>query len=106
MAERALFALHGFALVLSLAAALAWPRVGEAALLLPLGPGGAAKAFAWADAERAEYLAIDPAGARVIARIPSGDSLLRALASGILPVAARERGCRTPNQESLSQWKN
>jgi hypothetical protein len=104
--ERILFALHGFALVLALTAALAWPRVGEAALLVPLVPGGSAQAYAWADAERAEYLAIDPSGARVIARVPSNDSLLRALASGILPVAAGARGCQTPIEGNLPQWKN
>jgi hypothetical protein len=105
-AERALFALHGFALVLALTTALAWPRVGEAALLVPLAPDGSAQAYAWAEAEGAEFLAIDPAGTRVIARIPSGDSLLSALASGILPVAARPRTCRPPRNGSSASWKN
>jgi hypothetical protein len=105
-ADRALFALHAFALVLALVAALAWPRVGEPALLVPLGFGGANRAYAWADAERAEYLAIDRAGTRVIARIPSSDSLLSALASGILPVAARARGCRYVSQEDQTPWKS
>ncbi len=104
--ERALFALHGLALGLALAAALAWPRVGEPALLVPLGADRMARAFAWADGERAEYLAIDPAGGRVIARIPSNHSLMRALANGIVPVAARTPGCAARSNGRTLQWKN
>ena len=101
-ADRALFVLHGFALVLASATALVWPRAGEAALLVPLGADGTARAIAWADAEQAEFLAIDPAGARMITRIPSGASLTRALARGILPLAVRDPRCRPAKQEGLS----
>jgi hypothetical protein len=101
-----MFALHGFALLLALVAALAWPRVGEPALLVPLGLGRTDRAYAWADAEHAEYLAIDPSGTRVIARIPSSGSLLSALASGVLPVAARARGCRKITQKGQTLWKS
>ena len=96
--DRGLLAIHGLALALALAIALAWPRVGEPALLVPLGGERLARSLAWGEAERAEYLAINGEDGRVIARIPSGDSLLRALASGILPVAARTSGCAVKGQ--------
>jgi hypothetical protein len=47
--ERALVALHGFALVLARAAAPVWPRAGQAALLAPLGHSDFAGALRWAD---------------------------------------------------------
>jgi len=84
--------LHGAAALLALAAALVWPRPGQAALLVPVSGGGMATALAWAEAEQADYLTIDPARERVIARVPSNISLMRALGSGIVPVAARGAG--------------
>jgi hypothetical protein len=92
--ERALFALHGFALVLALAAALVWPRAGQAALLVPMGHSDIGGALRWADAEQAQLLALDSARGRVIARISSNDSVVRALAFGLIPVAARAPGCK------------
>lgn len=104
--ERALFALHGLALTLALLAALAWPRVGEPALLLTPGDAHLGRAFAWAESEEAEYLAIDTRAGRVIARIPSNHSLMRALAHGIVPVAARNAGCAAPSKGSTTPWKS
>lgn len=104
--EGALLALHGLALPFALATALAWPRVGEPALLLSLGDAPMARAFAWAESEKAEFLAIDGTAGRVIARIPSNDSLLRALAQGIVPVAARAAGCAPSSQERTTSWKS
>lgn len=97
-AERALFGLHGLALVLALAAALAWPRPGQPVLLVPIGGGGIASALARASAGDVRLLAIDPLRARVIARIPADRSPIAALAAGILPVAVRYRGCADPSQ--------
>lgn len=101
-AERALFVLHGFAMLLALAAALVWPRAGQAALMVPLGRSDLGEVLRWADAEQAPLLAIDPARGRVIARISSNGSVLRALASGLVPVAARAPGC-TPKRQRLTR---
>lgn len=97
-ADRALFALHGLALVLALAAALVWPRAGQAALMVPLGRSDIGSALRWADAEQAQLLALDPARGRVIARISSNESLLHALAFGLVPVAARAPGCKQQDE--------
>lgn len=104
--ERALFAVHGLALVFAVAVALAWPRAGEPAVLVPLGPGGIADAFVWADAEGAEFFAIKPESGRVIVRVPSNHSLLQALASGIVPVATRAAGCKAPDSRRTQSWKS
>jgi hypothetical protein len=95
-ADRAVIALHTGAMLLALVAALVWPRPGQAALLVPLGPDGLAAALDWADAEGAPLLALDTASGRVIARISTNDSLLRAISSGLVPIAARAPGCQPP----------
>lgn len=104
--DRALLALHGLALALALVTALAWPRVGEPALLLPLGGQPMARVFVWAETEQAENLAIDTTAGRVIARIPSNRSLMRALAQGIVPVATRTAGCAATNEGRSTSWKS
>jgi hypothetical protein len=104
--ERALFALHGAALALALLAALGWPRVGEPALLLTPGDARLSRALAWASREQAEYLAIDTQAGRVIARIPSTQSLVRALGQGIVPVAARGAGCMATGTGGAKPWKS
>jgi hypothetical protein len=97
-AERALFGLHALALVLALAAALLWPRPGQPVLLVPLGgSGGLATALDWAEAAGADYLAIDPARARVIVRLPADASLASAPMAGILPLAIRFDSCMRPD---------
>lgn len=98
-AEHALIGLHGCALLVALAAALVWPRAGQAALMVPLGHNDVRAVIRWADTEQAQLLAIDPARGRVIARISSNDSALRALANGLVPVVARTRGCQPNNKE-------
>jgi hypothetical protein len=92
-AEHALFGFHALALVLALAAALLWPRPGQPVLLVPLAGEGLRPALAWADAAGADFLAIDPARARVIVRLPAGAALAGAPAAGILPLAIRYDSC-------------
>jgi hypothetical protein len=94
-ADGMLLALHAGGASLALIAALAWPRAGEAALLVPLGDGGTAQVLRWADREATEGVTIDPASGRVVARVSSHASLMRALAAGIIPIATRSTGCTT-----------
>lgn len=95
-ADRAVIALHGAGVVLALTAALVWPRPGQAALMVPLAGGDVHGVLEWAASEDARLLTLDSASGRVIARIADNRSLLSALGAGILPVAARAPGCRTP----------
>lgn len=92
-ADRALLGLHAAGVILALAAALVWPRPGQAALLVPLGGSDARELIAWAAREEAPLLALDTSRGRVIARVTDNASLLRALRQGILPLAARAPGC-------------
>lgn len=92
-AERLVFGLHGVAVVLALVAALAWPRPGQAALLVPLGSGDLGSALRWADQEQAPLLAIDTIAGRAVIRVADNGSLLRALRAGLVPVAIATRGC-------------
>ena len=96
--ERALFCLHGAGIALALTAALVWPRPGQAALLVPLGSADTRTVLAWAVREKAPLLALDTASGRVVARITDNRSLLRGIAQGILPLAARAPGCRATSQ--------
>ena len=97
--ERALIGLHAVSVVFALVAALAWPRPGQAALLVPLGDTGLGDVLAWADRTDAPLLALDTASGRVIARIEDSSSLPGALASGILPIAARAPACSPRSPE-------
>ena len=92
--ERFLICLHGAAVVLALAAATVWPRPGQAAIMVPLGAGDLGTVLRWADRQNAPLLALDSASGRVIARIADNHSLLSAIGSGIMPIAARARGCQ------------
>lgn len=94
-ADRTLLGLHATGAVLALAAALVWPRPGQAALLVPLNGSDARGVIAWAQREDAPLLALDTSRGRVIARITDNAGLLRALGHGILPLAARAPGCGT-----------
>lgn len=93
--ERALIGLHGAAVVLALSAATVWPRPGQAALMVPLGTGDLGTVLRWADREKAPLLTLDSTNGRVIARIDDNRSLLSAIGSGIVPIAARAGGCQT-----------
>lgn len=93
--DRTMLCLHGGAILLALTAALVWPRAGQAALLVPLGDQDVAQVLRWADRERAELIAFDPDSGRVVARVTNHDSLVRAIGSGILPIATRAVGCTT-----------
>lgn len=96
--ERALFCLHGTGIALALTAALVWPRAGQAALLVPLGSADTRSVLAWAMQENAPLMALDTASGRVVARITDSRSLLRGIAQGIIPIAARAPGCRANNR--------
>jgi hypothetical protein len=92
-ADRTLLGLHAAGAVLALAAALVWPRPGQAALLVPLGTSDPRAPIAWAVREDAPLLALDTSRGRVIARVTDNAALLRALGRGILPLAVRAPGC-------------
>jgi hypothetical protein len=94
-ADAAMLALHGGAIMLALTAALVWPRVGQAAVLVPLGRQDVAQVLRWAEREQAERIALDPASGRVVARVNDHRSLLRAIGAGIIPIAASAAGCST-----------
>jgi hypothetical protein len=91
--ERLLLGLHGTAMLLALVAAFAWPRAGQAAVLVPLGSNDLRSVLHWAKSEQTQLIAFDPASGRAVARISSNHSLLSALGSGILPIAARAATC-------------
>jgi len=98
-AEGTLVALHGMAIALSFAAAIVWPRAGQAALLVPVAGDDLRGVIGWAQREGVAVLELDTGGGRVIARLPDDRSLLRALGAGLVPVAARTNACqprRTP----------
>lgn len=91
--ERALIGLHGAGITLALAAVLLSPRPGQAALMVPLASNDLHSVLRWADREDAALLRLDTSRGRVIARISDHNSLIRALGSGIVPVAVRAPGC-------------
>ncbi len=98
--------MHGAGVLLALAAALVWPRTGQAALMVPLAGGNATAVLHWAEHENAPLLALDTGRGRAVARIPSSHSLLAALGQGLLPIAVRDPGCGPHSQRSLSAWKS
>ncbi|MEE4207140.1 MAG: hypothetical protein V2I39_12675 [Erythrobacter sp.] len=107
--ERLLFASHSLALGFAFAVALFCPRPGEPALLVPLGSGGLGAVTDWAEREDARFLLLDTgsegARSRAVAPLPSHGSLLRALAAGILPIAAGKGGC-AQSMDGERQWKS
>lgn len=90
-----MIALQAAGAVLALVAALAWPRAGEAALLVPLGSNDLRTVLRWAHSQSAPLIELDPASGRVVARIASNPGLFSALGAGIVPIAARTRGCQS-----------
>ncbi len=92
--ERVLVGLHGAAVVLALSAATVWPRPGQTALMVPLGAGDLGTVLRWADRQNAPLIVLDSTSGRVIARISDNHSLLSAIGSGIMPIAARAAGCQ------------
>lgn len=101
-AEGALIALHSGAVLLSLLAALIWPRAGQAALLVPIGGQDLSSALGWVAQERAELLELDSASGRIVARISDSGSTWRAISSGIMPIASRAPGCAPSDEDLLS----
>jgi hypothetical protein len=93
--DRLMLGLHSAGVLLALTAAMVWPRAGQAALLVPLGDQNVAQVLRWADREQAELIALDPASGRVVARVSNHRSLLRAISSGIMPIATRTADCTT-----------
>lgn len=104
--DRALVALHGFAMVLALTAALVWPRTGQPVLLVPIGSAHLVDALAWAEAAQADLLAIQPDRGQLIARAPSHHSLAQALAAGFVPIAVSTQGCAQTVNGRAKQWKD
>jgi hypothetical protein len=92
--DRALIGLHAVSVALAGAAALVWPRPGQAALMVPIGPADMASVLRWADREKAALMRLDSASGRVVVRITDNRSLVRALGAGIVPVATRAPGCQ------------
>ena len=79
-----------------LAGAIYAPRSGEPAVLLPLTAQPVAQALAFAEAEGAPLMQIDTASGRLVVLAPETPGLLRALASGFVPVATTQAGCAEP----------
>lgn len=97
--DRALIGLHAAGVALAGAAALVWPRPGQAALMVPLGPADMGSVLRWADQEQAALMALDTASGRIVVRITDNRSLVSALGAGILPVATRAPGCQPKQRE-------
>lgn len=95
--DGALLALHGGAAVFALIAAVAWPRAGEAALLVPVGGQTLPGVLQFAAKHDARLIAIDSAKGRVIARIDDRHSVLAILAAGIVPIGVSTKGCSSEN---------
>ena len=93
-----LIGFHTGAVLTALAAALYCPLPGQAALMVPLGRKDLAPVLEWAEQEDAALLALDSASGRVVARMTSHHSLLKALGAGILPIKVRTPGCGGPPQ--------
>lgn len=92
--DAALLSLQAAAIVLAMGAALVWPRAGQVALMVPLGTNDLRDVVRWADRENTELIAMDSTSGRILVRVPSNRSLLMALGSGLLPMAARAGGCK------------
>lgn len=102
-ANRLTIGLHACSVVLALAAALACPRPGQAALLVPLGSNGLREAVHWAASHDAALIAIDSANGQATIRLPSNHSLLSALGAGIIPIAARAATCGSKITETRNE---
>ncbi len=79
--------------MIALGTALVWPRVGQAAEVMPLGDKGLSDVLRWVDDMDAEIIELDSASGRIEVRVSSNFSLLTALGSGILLNAAPKSGC-------------
>jgi len=80
-------------ILLASGAAIAWPRAGETALIIPLGANDQRDVLRWAENADARLLALNAESGRIVVHVPSNYSMLTALGSGFLPITARERGC-------------
>ncbi|HSF13218.1 MAG TPA: hypothetical protein VLA50_09640 [Erythrobacter sp.] len=76
-----------------LAAAIYAPRSGEPAVLLPLAAQPLAQALAFAETERTPLMQIDSTTGRLVVLAPDTPGLLRAIASGFVPIATTQAGC-------------
>lgn len=92
-ANRLTIGLHAGSMALALTAALACPRPGQAALLVPLGSNGLPEAVHWAASHDAALIAIDSVSGQATIRLPSNHSLFSAFRAGIIPIAARAATC-------------
>ncbi|NCP14089.1 MAG: hypothetical protein GW858_08005 [Sphingomonadales bacterium] len=93
----ALLTLQGGAAAFALIAAVAWPRAGEAALLMPVGGQELPSVLNFAASHDVRLIAIDSAKGRVIARIDDRHSIFASLAAGIVPIGVSTKGCSSEN---------
>lgn len=98
--DLALWLGQGTTLATVLLAAIYAPRSGEPMALIPLGTQSMAQALAFAEAEHAALIAIDTTAHRLVVTAPETSGLMRALARGFVPVAARNETCLDPENRS------
>ncbi len=87
---------HLSLLLLTLIAAITWPRAGQAALLLPLAPSRSSEALHWLTANDATLLGPARIGSGLVLRLGHDDTAFAALKRGWLLIAVPEAAC-TPN---------
>lgn len=80
-------------LLLTLLAAIAWPRAGQAALLLPLKQSWSGQALAWLQANDAAVLGQARVGSGMVLRLARDDTAFAALKQGWLLIAVPEAAC-------------
>ncbi len=86
-------------LVATLTLAMAWPRSGQAALLLPLRQSSPAEALGWLKAHNAAILGPASGGRGMVIRLTQDDTPFAALTRGWLLIAVPEVIC-TPNTQT------
>lgn len=83
-----------------LLAAIYAPRSGEPAALIPLGTQSMAQSLAFAEAEHMPLIEIDTTADRLVVAAPETSGLMRALARGFVPIAARRVTCLDPENRN------
>ncbi len=87
-------------LLLTLCAAIAWPRAGQAALLLPLEPSRSSEALRWLTANDATLLGPARIGSGLVLRLGHNETAFAALKRGWLLIAVPEAACNPDNANS------
>ncbi len=89
--------LHALLLLLTLVAAVGWPRAGQAALLLPLEPSQSSEALRWLTANGATVLAPSRGGSGLVIKLAHDDTAFAALQRGWLLIAVPDASCHYNN---------